>query len=244
MRVLAAFCALFLPLAAQAADPFTPAQRQEIVSIVRDALKSDPSILRAAIGALQEDDAAKQAAEQKTAIVANRQALYADPADAVAGNPNGDVTLVEFYDPRCPYCRRVLPEIDELLQKDKNLRLVYKDIPVLGPPSELESRAIVAAQAQGGYLKMQTALMKNPAQPSVQMIKDTARSLGLDGDRLARDMMGDAVTKRLQSNLDLAKSMKVDGTPVFVVGESFIQGAVPVAAIADAVAQARKHAEK
>ncbi len=230
--------------AAPVEDGFTPAQRQQIVQIVREALKSDPSILRDAVAALQADDETKQAAASQAAIAANHQKLFHDPADAIAGNPNGDVTLVEFYDPRCPYCRRMLPAIDALLAQDKGLRLAYKDIPVLGPPSEMESRAIVAAQAQGGYLKMQQALMKSAGQPSEASIKSTAKSLGLDSEKLWKDALSETVTKRLQANLDLAKAMKVDGTPVFVVGEHFIPGAVDPAQLAVAVADARKHAAR
>lgn len=167
--LLAAVFAGFLPTLGHAADPasgFTDAQRKEIVAIVRQALKADPSILRDAVSSLEADNQAKDAAEAKGAIAANQKALFNQFGDPQAGNPNGDVTVVEFYDPRCPYCRRMLPGIAQMLKKDPGVRLVFKDIPVLGPASVMESRAILAAQAQGAYLKMQTALMTNPAQPS------------------------------------------------------------------------------
>ena len=227
---------------ALAADPaFTPDQRREIVQVVRDALKTDPSILRDAVVAMQAAQQAQAAAEAKTMLTEKHQALVADPADPVAGNPSGDVTLVEFYDPRCPYCRRMLPAIAALLQKDHGLRLVYKDIPVLGPASAMESRAILAAQRQGAYGRMQEALMSNPAQPSESMIADTAHKIGLDPVRLAADMAGPAVTKRIEANMSLARDLHVEGTPVFMVGETIIPGAVDEAALEAAVAQARKH---
>ena len=243
----AAFAAILplVPGAAMAADPaFTPAQRDEIISIVRQALKSDPSILRDAVESLQADNDARDATEQHAAITAKHQELFNTFGDAEAGNPNGDVTVVEFYDPRCPYCRKMLPGIDSLLAKDRNIRLVYKDIPVLGPPSVMESNAIVAAQKQGGYLKMQQALMSNPAQPSDDMIADTAHAIGLDADKLHADMNSPATARRIKANLDLAHALKVTGTPTFVVGEDVIPGMVDASQLEDAVAKARKHAAK
>ena len=111
---------------------------------------------------LRADAEAHDAADTTARIASSENALIAAPGDPVAGNPKGDVTLVEFYDPRCPYCRRMLPAIQSLIQHDHKLRVVYKDIPVLGPASVLEARAILAAQRQGGYEKMQSALMSNP----------------------------------------------------------------------------------
>jgi protein-disulfide isomerase len=249
--LLAATCGLACLSGARAADPaapsasaFTPAQRTEIVSIVRDAMKADPSILRDAIKALQADEDARDTAEAQTAIVAHRHDLFANQGDAEAGNAHGDVTVVEFYDPRCPYCRKMLPGITAMLEKDHAVRLVYKDIPVLGPASTTESRAIVAAQNQGGYVKMQQALMSNPAQPTDDMIRDAAKSVGLDPARLAADMKSDAVAKRIDANLALAHALHVTGTPTFVVGEQIIPGMVDAGQLEQAVANARKHAEK
>jgi len=225
----------------RAADSgFTPDQRKQIIEIIRDALKTDPTILRDAFTALQASDAAREEADTKARIAAQHSALVANARDPVAGNPSGDVTVVEFYDPRCPYCRRMLPAIESLLQKDHGVRLVYKDIPVLGAASLTETRAILAAQKQGGYLKMQAALMSNAADPSPEMIHDTAKSVGLDPVRLAADMNGHAVSDKIQENVTLAHALKVDGTPIFVVGDSMIPGAVDQSALEEAIAAARK----
>jgi protein-disulfide isomerase len=247
----AVLLAAILPVAALAATDgagasstpgFTPAQRSEIISIVRQALQSDPSILRDAITTLQADEAARDAAEAKNTIAAKQKELLANPGDPEAGNPHGDVTVVEFYDPRCPYCRRMLPGIDAMLHKDGNIRLVYKDIPVLGQPSVTEARAILAAQDQGGYLKMQAALMTNSAQPSEAMIRATAKEVGLDADKLVADMNSPHVTQRLRANLALMKDLKIQGTPAFVVGDQLIPGMVDADQLEAAVTTARKHA--
>ena len=240
MRRALLLTASLLSVPAIAAEPgFTPGQRQQIIQIVRDALKTDPSILRDAVVALRADAAAQEEADSKARIGSSENALTAAPGDPVAGNPKGDVTLVEFYDPRCPYCRRMLPAIQALIQHDPQLRVVYKDIPVLGPASVLATRAILAAQRQGGYEKMQQALMNNPAQPTDALIRDTARSLGLDATRLAADMNGPAVTHKIDANLALAHELKVEGTPVWIVGDAFIPGAVDQAALESAIAAAR-----
>jgi protein-disulfide isomerase len=239
----AAVMLLALPAAAQQPDAqsFTAAQRREIVQIIRDALKSDPTILREAIATLHAQDEAQDAADTKSRLAAKQQALTATAGDPVAGNPAGDVTLVEFYDPRCPYCRRMVPAIKDMLNRDHGIRLVYKDIPVLGPASVLESRAILAAARQGAYQKMQDALMSNPAEPTEAMIRQTARGLGLDPARLISDMNGADVTHQIDSNLSLANDLKVDGTPMFVIGDSLIPGAVDEQALLAAVAAMRKH---
>jgi protein-disulfide isomerase len=240
-RCLLALClmAALSPAWAQTAA-FTPAQRAQIIQVVRDALKADPSILRDAITSLQADDTAREAAESKTRIAADSKELLAKPGDPVAGNPAGDVTIVEFYDPRCPYCRRMVPTIDALLQHDHGVRLIYKDIPVLGPASTTEARAILAAQNQGGYLKMQAALMSNPGDPSDSMIRQTAKSVGLDPAKLSADMAAPAISAKLQQNLALAHDLKVEGTPVFIVGDQLIPGAIDEANLKTLIAVTRK----
>ena len=177
------------------ADQFTPAQRAEIVEIVRDALKRDPGILREAIDALQAADAKQREESARAAIDASRSSLI-DPADPVAGNPAGDVTIVEFFDARCPYCKRLEPTMTELLGHDSGVRLVYKDMPILGAPSLLASKALLAAQRQGGYQKLRDALMRGRPDISKETIKAESERLGLDWARLERDMDDPAIARR------------------------------------------------
>lgn len=237
--IFSGLLATSLPARAEG-SAFTPQQRAEIVQIVRDAMKADPSILREAVVALQAKDRAQDEADTRTRVATHHQALTATAGDPVAGNPDGDVTLVEFYDPRCPYCRKMLPAIAALLKADPKLRVVYKDIPVLGPASVMETRAILAAAKQGAYERMQLALMTNPAQPDTAMIRETARTLGLDAGKLITDMESATTTAKIEANLSLAKDLKVDGTPVWFVGEAVIPGAVDQASLAAAVAEARR----
>ncbi len=242
--VIALLLGLVLVPAARAADgpaPFTPAQRAEIVGILRDALVHDPSILRDAVAALQASDSANREAEARSAIAAAEPALSHAPGDPVAGNPKGDVTVVEFYDLRCPYCRRMLPVIDALLKRDPNVRLVYKDIPILGPGSVIGARAVLAAQRQGpdAYARLQAVLMHGSAQITEDSVQAAARATGLDWARLQRDMKDPAIAARLKDNLDLAHQLGVDGTPAFVIGQQLVAGAVELAELQGAVAAAR-----
>jgi len=242
-RILAALALLTVFAAtveAQPAPSFTSEQRQEIVGIVRVALKSDPSILRDAIIALQEEDGLKQEAVARAAIAQAGDALAKTPGDPVAGNPDGDVTVVEFYDLRCPYCRRMLPVDAELLAGDGKLRLVYKDIPILGPASLLGAKAVLAAQRQGGYLKLHDAIMRGTPTITEASLHEAADAVGLDWSRLQHDMTDPAIQARIDANLGLARSLGVDGTPAYVIGRKMLPGAVDLSALRDAVAATRR----
>ncbi len=216
------------------ADPFTQDQRNQIVQILRDALIRDPSILRDALAALQDDEGKRQA----QAVLAYQDKLI-DPADPVGGNPAGNVTIVEFFDVRCPYCRHMEPEMTRLLATDHSIRVVYKDLPILGPPSVLASRALLAAQKQGGYEKLRTLLMQAPPDITEASIHTAAINAGLDWPRLHHDMDDAAISQRLSANLQLAREIGLEGTPALVIGKRFIPGAADFAELQTAVAEAR-----
>ena len=226
-----------LPSGFALADSFTSAQRAEIVQILRQALQQDPSILRDAIEAMEIDNARKKDEVARAAIIANHDALF-DAKDPVAGNPHGDVTIVEFFDPRCPYCRRLEPQMTQFLQQDHGIRLIYKDLPILGPPSMLGSRALLAAERQGAYGKLRDAMMRDPPDITKDSIHGLAERLGLDWNRLQQDMNDPAAAQRLQENMRLARAIGIDGTPAIVVGQKMVAGE-DMSEIEGAVAQVR-----
>lgn len=246
IRVLALLAALLpaLPALAQQssmpAGSFTAAQRQEIVEIIRQALRSDPSILRDAVAALQADDSDREQGAARAAIANSRDALLRTPGDPIEGNPNGDVTIVEFYDVRCPYCRRMLPVVADLLQRDRNVRVVYKDIPILGPGSVVGAKAVLAAQRQGGYLKLREALMSGSPQIDADVVKAAAQRAGLDWERLQRDMADPAIQARLDANLRLAHTLNIQGTPAYVIGDALLPGALSIADLQAMLASTRR----
>jgi protein-disulfide isomerase len=236
---LALLCVAACLLAAPVqAEEFTPAQRAEIVQTLRDALKQDPSILRDAVAALQAEDGDRQQASSRAAIAAARDALV-DPTDPAGGNPKGDVTIVEFFDTRCPYCRKLEPAMADLLARDHSVRLIYKDLPILGPASVLGSKALLAAHKQGGYEKLRTAIMNAPPQTTKPMIQEAAVRLGLDWKRLEHDMDDPAIQARIDANLKLAHAIGIEGTPALVIGGELIPGAVDLAELQKAVVTAR-----
>jgi protein-disulfide isomerase len=239
IRLSLAISLILLWTAAAPAAEFTPAQRTEIVGIVRDALKQDPSILRDAIVALQADEGERTQAATRAAIMRDKGKLVT-PEDPVAGDAHGDVTIVEFFDTRCPYCRKLEPTMERFLAKDHRVRLVYKDLPILGPASVLGTRALLAAQKQGAYVKMREAVMTLPPDTTLPQIEAAARGLGLDWPRMQHDMDDPSVQARIDANLKLAHELGIEGTPALVIGDDLVPGAVDLSDLEKAVAEVRK----
>lgn len=231
-------CALATLATPAWASGFTPAQRSEIVTILRDALKTDPSILRQAIEALRADELAQEQAANKAALNMARDQLV-DPADPIGGNPKGNVTIVEFFDVRCGYCKRLDPALARVIADDRNIRRVYKDLPILGPASVLGAKAALAARKQNAYEKMREALMRGPSDISIAFVQAEARRLGLDPERLVRDMDDPAVQAIIDANLELARVLGIRGTPALVIGDELVPGAVPAEELRRLVDKAR-----
>ncbi len=221
------------------ASALTAEERAAIVEVLREALRSDPSILREAMAALQADDARRAAEASRAAVRAQAEALFRDPADPFLGAPRAGTTLVEFTDYRCPYCRAMRPVLAELLRTDGDLRLVVKPLPVLGPASVTAARAALAAEMQGRFAAFHEALMTLRGAMDEHAILQLAAESGLDVARLRRDMASAEVTRRLSANLRLAETLGIQGTPAFVVGETLLPGAVPIERLREAVAAAR-----
>jgi protein-disulfide isomerase len=238
-RILLAPLALGLAGTA-VAQGFTPGQRQEIVAILREALLRDPSILRDAMAAAEQAEQQERAGAVRQAIASQSEALFRDPADPVKGNPQGAVTIVEFFDARCGYCKQMQPAMEQLLRRQRDVRLVLKDLPILGPGSVLASRALIAAQRQGKYAELHEALMKLREEPAEPVLRREAERAGLDWARLRRDMDDAAVQARLNGNVRLAQALRIEGTPALVIGETLVPGAVDLATLERMVAEARR----
>jgi protein-disulfide isomerase len=228
------------PASPLVAAEIIPEQRKAIETIIHDYLMQHPDVL---IDALREAEAkASSEAEVRAAEVLRdrRHEVFDDPASPVGGNPRGDVTIVEFFDYRCPYCKQVQPAIRKLLDQDRGLRFVYKEFPVLGEPSQVAAHAALAAQLQGKYEAFHTALMATKGQISEDVILQVAGSVGLDVDRLKHDMTKPEIDRALSANRSLAKALDIRGTPGFVIGDHIIPGAIDLDALKTMVADARK----
>jgi protein-disulfide isomerase len=184
----------------------------------------------------------KRDAEEKAkkALSEKRRELERDRDSPVLGNPNGDVTLVEFFDYRCGYCKQVAGTIQALATEDKQLRIVMKEFPILGKDSVFASRAAVAAQRQGKYASFHMALMNHKGQLTEEAVLKTAASVGLDVDRLRAEMGREEIDAQLRRNYELAQELQIRGTPAFIVGDELIPGAVDLRTLRRKIAELRK----
>lgn len=224
-----------------AQDGFSDSQKQGIEQIVRDYLVENPEVIRDAIEALQAKEQAAKAGQQAGALTRYNDQLLADPASPVAGNPMGDVTIIEFFDYKCPYCKRVTPALTELLEADKGIRIVFKEFPILGQSSVTAARAALAAGKQDRYLDFHTALMAHRGDFDEAAISTIADSLGLDLERLKADMKAPDIDAQLRANHDLAMALAIRSTPTFIVGEHVVPGALSIDDMKELVAEARSN---
>lgn len=241
VAALIVFAAVFTGPATAMAQSFSPAQKQEIDRVIHDYLQQHPEAVMDALKAaqLQADDA-KAAAAKKT-IAARRDELLHDPDSVVAGNPNGDVTLVEFFDYRCPYCKAIEPSLEALIKEDGNLRVVYKEFPILGPTSVVASRAAIAARRQGKYAEFHDRMMALKGNIDENAVMKVAETSGLDLTKLKRDMTAASVGQTIQRNYALADALGIDATPALVIGDQLTMGAVDIDGLRQLIADARKN---
>jgi len=243
-RLIALFAVLLFatPVVAQQAQPFTPEQKAALQQLVRDVLVSNPEILIEAMNALEAKQQAETTKASKAAILANRKAIFEDGISFVAGNPQGDVTIVEFFDYRCGYCKQVQPSLMALLKEDSKVRLVLKEMPVLGPESVIAARAAVAALEQdkgARYFDFHNAMMEFRGQITEAEVFRLAGKAGLDTARLKTDMAAPKTEQILRANLTLADTLGIQGTPGFIIGDQLVPGAVPLDTLRQLVKDAR-----
>lgn len=229
----------FSPFRPATAAELTPDQRKEVEGIIKDFLANHPELV---MQALQEaEDKLKADAKDKAALALadHRQEVFEDPQSPTAGNPKGDVTLVEFFDYRCPYCKQVEPALEKLVQDDKQLRFVYKEFPVLGPDSQLAAHVALASRLQGKYDAFHRMMMATPGHPDEAAIFKVAAAVGLDIDRLKQDMKSPDVENQLKANLRLGNTLDIDGTPAFIVGKTIVPGAISLEELRQLIADTR-----
>ena len=241
--IFLSFCLLvalaLLPPRPAAASEFTPDQRKEIEGIIKDFLANHPDLLMQAIQDADEKLKADAKDKAAKALADHRQQVFDDPESPTAGNPKGDVTLVEFFDYRCPYCKQVEPALEKLTQDDKQLRFVYKEFPVLGPDSVLAAHVALAAKLQGKYDAFHRVMMATPGHPDEGAIYKVAASVGLDIDRLKQDIKSPDIEKQLKANLQLGNTLDIDGTPAFIVGTTIVPGAISLEELRQLIATTR-----
>ncbi len=217
-----------------------PVRKSDVERIVRDYLLNNPEIVIEAIDEYERRKAHADRQSSRLLVGSRRQEIERDPGSPVGGNPKGDVTVVEFFDYRCSVCRRVHPIVAELVSSDSGIRRVYKEWPILGPGSVLAARAALASRKQGKYLAFHNALMEAGGKLTGARVWELAGSVGLDVDRLRRDMGSKNIGKILKRNYALAEALKLRGTPSFVIGDDVVRGGLDLGGMRAIVARARK----
>lgn len=225
---------------ANAAMPFSAEQKTAVEAIIRDYLVKNPEVLVEALDVLQAREQLAEAESQKKALENRKKEIFDDPATPVIGNPKGDATIVEFFDYQCGYCKAAHAELLRLIEQDSNLRLVMKEYPILGPGSGVAARAALAARGQNKYLEMHNALMAHKGQIDSDTVLRLAKTVGVDAERLKKDMEATDIQAHIQANLRLADALGIRGTPGFVIGDSIIPGAIKLDELKRRVAVLRR----
>jgi protein-disulfide isomerase len=243
-RTVAAACAALVlvaagPARAQEAD----AKRGEFERMLKDYLETHPEAIQEALDTLAARKAAAKAEQQKATIKTNGGELFSSPRQVTLGNRRGDVTLVEFFDYNCGFCKRALADLIALMKSDPKLKVVLKEYPILGPDSVEAARVAVAVRMQdaGGarYLEFHRKLLENRGHNDKARALAAAEEVGLDMPRLERDMASSEVTESIDESMRLGKALAINGTPGYVVGDRVIVGARGQQVLKDDVAAAR-----
>jgi len=229
-RPLVAAAALALIALPAAAQDFSATQRSEIEKIIKDYLIKHPEVLQEAMAELEKKQQLAETEKARSAIKNHSDALFNSPRQVVLGNPQGDVTFVEFFDYNCGYCKRAMADMFDLLKTDPKLKVVLKEFPVLGPGSVEAAKVAVAVRMQdpGGkkYMAFHRELLGGRGQADKARALAAAKDAGIDMTRLDKDMASDEVKKTLETNLKLAEKLGLNGTPSYVIGSNVVVGAV------------------
>ena len=236
----AAVLALALPQFSRADDM---PQREAIEKIVHDYLMAHPEVIQEAVTELEKRQAAADAQKHKTAVKENANALFSSTNQVTLGNPNGNVTFVEFFDYNCGYCKQAMSDMLTLLKDDPNLKVVLKEFPVLGEGSKEAARVAVAVRMQDKsgkkYLEFHQKLLGGRNHADGARALAVAKDIGLDMDRLQKDMKSPEIEKTIEQDYKLAEALGLNGTPSYVIGDNVIVGAIGLKGLKENVNTAR-----
>ena len=221
------------------AMPLT-ADQAELGKSIRAYLMANPEVLVDAMQELERKQDSQRDAVAQKGVSENQAELYRDPDSPVGGNPNGDVVIVEFNDYQCPYCKRAYQAVKSAAGSDGKVKIIYKDIPILGEASKIAAQAALAAAKQGKHQPLHNALMEFTGKLDRDKILEIAVGVGIDRAQLEKDMEDPKIKAIIDRNMALASALGVRGTPAFVIGKQFVPGAVDAAALKQLIAEARK----
>jgi protein-disulfide isomerase len=220
--------------------PSDPAFQQAVEHVVEQYLRTHPEIIEETLQILQAKREAEERERVRVVIAARQEDLLNDPNSPVSGNPAGDVTVVEFFDYRCGYCKQVAGAVTQLQKEDANVRVVYKDFPILGETSELAARAALASKVQGKHLAFHEALLASKNDLIQESLFAIATEVGLDIEQLQTDMQAPLIQSTIDRNRTLARELGISGTPGFIIGTELVPGALDLKDLKSLVAHIRK----
>ena len=208
-----------------AATALTPEQKAEVENVIREYLLKNPELLEEVANELEKRRKLQAENEAKLKIVEYKDEIYKSKFDYIS-NPEGSIPFVEFFDYQCGYCKRVFPSIVKLRKRKPDVRIIYKEFPILGPVSVIAARAAIASRMQDKYVPFHDAMMRHKGRLNEGAIMTIAAGVGLDIDRLKADMTRNEVQKAIDANIDLAQRMNIRGTPAMIIGENLVPGAI------------------
>jgi len=230
------------PLAATDIGALSSDERAAFRDEVRAYLLENPEVLMEAIAVLERRQAAETVANDATLVAVNAKALFEDGFSHVAGNPDGDITIVEFMDYRCGYCRKAFPEVESLIESDGNIRFIIKELPILGDESLLAARFAISTQillGEEAYKQVHDALMTMRGNVTEASLSALAGGLGLDSDAILAGMRDPRILEIITANHELAQRMQISGTPTFVMKDQLLRGYVPLDGMKQILAEIR-----
>ena len=215
--------------------------KDEFERRIHDYLMAHPDVIMQSVNQLEARQRAKDETEVQSIVKGRADEIFRDAATPVSGNPSGDITLVEFFDYNCPYCRQVASVVTKAEEADPQLRIAYKEFPILGPNSTFAAKAALAANKQGKYVAFHRALYGVRGAVDPGKIKEVAMAIGLDMDRLNADMADPAIQSAIAKNIALAQALRINGTPGFIMGDQILRGATDFETLQAMIRTAREH---
>lgn len=225
---------------ASAAEATSSMSKDEFERRVHDYLLAHPEVIAEALNGLEAKQREQEMSKAREGLKSRTGEVFRDPNSPAGGNPKGDATLVEFFDYNCPYCRQMTSIMIEAEKADPQLRVVYKEFPILGPNSLFAAKAALAADRQGKYVAFHRALYQARGPVDEGKVLQAAKAVGLDVNRLKTDMQDPKISAQLDKNIELARALNINGTPGFVVGEAIFASATDLKTLQRRIAQARK----
>lgn len=241
-------CILSTAALAQVSEPDgkAPVTHEQLPALIKKILVQDPTILMEAVEKMQSDNQEEMMKKAKEEIIKRKDDLYSDPTSPVVGSANADVTIIEFFDYHCVFCKQALATVNTILEKDKKVRIVFKEYPILSEDSKLVSRAAMAVNriAKDKYFDFHKAMFAMSDNINEKLIFEEAKKLGINAEKLKTEMYGSEVEAILAKNKELGAAIGAQGTPAFIIGENLYPGAIPYDRMQKAVDDLRNEKKK